>query len=355
MLAVAFRKTRTLVDILNDFQREPLASFDTLDKGLQERPSCSSRLLLDRIMAAYQAGKRDQQGAGKEYQANGEWASRIQRKMATLSAQDLSQILDNFFRNEMFGGLADYATPASLRQRLARISFVNHMLHDYRVWSQLTGKSVEAVRTPVVGNPFGYEINGILATPGCFRRHYMAQKAVSLADREGIIAEIGGGYGELAYFALLSPGIRYLDFDLPEVLLIASYWLCQAMPNVNIALYGEGDPHCVLADPTKYDAVLYPNFCLPYLRDCSTDVFVNARSLSEMHLLTIREYLKHVARSCRRYFLHENSDEPLSLPDHTEIRGSSFEVPGFRLLSKTLAPWKAGAGRYREFLYERVC
>lgn len=181
----------------------------------------------------------------------------------------------------------------------------------------------------------------------------MAQKAVALLRGRGVLAEIGGGYGALGYYALLTPGVHYVDFDLPEVLLVASYWLCGALPKKRIMLFGESDTKAVLTNLECYDAVLFPNFCLRELPDDSVDVFLNTRSLSEMASETIEEYLRHVSRCCTHYFLHENSDKALESPGHTEIVASSFSLPRFRMLSKTLSPWKAGAGRYREFLYQR--
>ena len=126
------------------------------------------------------------------------------------------------------------------------------------------------------------------------------------------------------------------------------------MPEKRIALYGEGEPKSVFDNIDKYDAILFPNFCLPHLPSDTVDVFLNTRSLSEMAAETIREYLPHITRTCKRYFLHENSDKPLYRPEHTEITASAFPVNGFRMLSRTLSPWRAGDGRYREFLYERL-
>ncbi|MFZ0761875.1 MAG: putative sugar O-methyltransferase, partial [Candidatus Sulfotelmatobacter sp.] len=201
---------------------------------------------------------------------------------------------------------------------------------------------------------FGYFIDGTLAVPATFRHHYMAEKAVALMGGKGVLTEIGGGWGDVGFFALKFPGVVYVDVDLPEVLLLASYWLCSTLPDRKIVLYGEQDARTVLANMEEYDAILFPNFCLPLLPKDSTDVFVNARSLSEMRLETIQEYLGQMARICRGYFLHENSDRPQAQLGHTEIPASSFPIECFRLLSKCMSPWKAGGGRYREFLYERI-
>jgi putative sugar O-methyltransferase len=237
---------------------------------------------------------------------------------------------------------------------MTRVIFVNSMLHDYRVWAELTGEKIEAVRVPWAGNPFGYFINGTLAVPASFRHHYIAEKAKVLMDGKGVLAEIGGGWGDAGFFALRVAGVHYVDLDLPEILLLASYWLCSTLPDRKIALYGEQDPQAALANMENYDAILFPNFCLPLLPKNSADVFLNTRSLSEMRPETIQEYLRQIARTCRRYFLHENSDRPHLNLGHTEIPASSFSIDGFRLLNKAISPWKSGGGRYREFLYERV-
>jgi hypothetical protein len=228
------------------------------------------------------------------------------------------------------------------------------MLYDYRVWTELTGKNIDAIRVPWAGNPFGYFIDGTLAVPGNFRHQYTAAKAAALIGGRGVLAEICGGWGDVGCFALRFPAVHYIDIDLPEILLLASYWLCSILPDRRIALYGEEDCKTVLANMEKYDVILFPNFCLPLLANNSVDIFINTHSLSEMRPETIQEYMAQIGRTCRKYFLHENSDTPYHTLGHTEIPASSFLVSGFRLLNKAMSPWKAGGGRYREFLYERV-
>ena len=359
MISKLGRKARTVTDTFHDFYREPLASFQALEKGLEDRRQPVSPELVSRVLSAYEAAKRDQRSAGAENQANGEWTTLIEAKLRAFRDQgSMGEVLGSFFRHEdAFIGLSDYATPPYLKSRrnlMIRTLFVNSMLHDYRVWTDLTGKKIEAVRTPWAGNPFGYFIDGTLAVPATFRHHYIAEKAVALMNSKGVLAEIGGGWGDVGFFALRFPGVHYVDIDLPEILLLASYWLCSILPDRKIVLYGEQDSKTVLANIEEYDAILFPNFCLPLMPKDSADVFVNTHSLSEMRPETIQEYLGQIARTCRGYFLHENSDRPYHTLGHTEIPASSSSMEGFRLLSKAMSPWKAGGGRYREFLYERT-
>ena len=359
MISTLLRKVRTLADIVQDFYGHSLASFRELDRGLEERGNVPAPELVSRVVCSYEAAKTDQRSAGRDYQANGEWITLIEGRLKAFQNRgSLGDVLSSFFRNEdTFSGLADYATLPYLKSRgsvMTRMIFVNSMLHDYRVWSDLTGKKIEQIRTPCAGNPFGYFIEGTLAIPGNFRHHYTAEKAVMLMGGQGVVAELGGGWGDVGFFALRSPGVHYVNFDLPEILLLASYWLCSALPNAKIVLYGEEDPKTVLAHVDRYDAVLFPNYCLPLLPERSVDVFVNTHSLSEMSSDTIKEYLGQIGRTCRKYFFHENSDKEHRALGHTEVPASQFSVDGFRVLNKALSPWKSGGGRYREFLCERI-
>jgi len=114
-----------------------------------------------------------------------EWTTLIEAKLKAFRDRgSMGEVLGSLFRHQdAFVGLSDYATPPYLKPRrrlMTRALFVNSMLHDYRVWSELTGKKIETIRTPWAGNPFGYFIDGTLAVPATFRHHYMAEKAVAL-------------------------------------------------------------------------------------------------------------------------------------------------------------------------------
>jgi hypothetical protein len=112
------------------------------------------------------------------------------------------------------------------------------MLHDYQVLGRIDRKENRSHSRPWAGNPLGYVIDGTLAVPGTFRHHYIGEKAVALMDGRGILAEVGGGGGDVGFFALRFPSVHYVDMDLPEILLLASYWLCSTLPDRKIVLYG---------------------------------------------------------------------------------------------------------------------
>lgn len=350
------RKARTLLDAITDFRSHRMASLAAVDRGFEDRTQPASPQVVRRVLDSYLAAKRDQGTAAGIYQPSGEWVSLVAKRLQLLPADvgQLTTVLENMFRNEAVADIADRSDPKALSTSYRKVVFANAALHDYEVWQKLVGGDIGILNAPAVGNPCGYCIGDTLVMGSTFRHHYTISRILRLLNGPGVVAEIGGGYGGCGYFALREPGVTYFDFDLPEVLLIAAFWLCSTNATANIALYGESDPKKVLGEATRYDAVLYPNYCLPTLGDKSVDVFFNTRSLSEMDAQAIRVYLKDISRCTRSYFFQENSDLAFQTLGHVELPASTFEVDGFRLLSKTISPWYAGAGRYREFLYMRT-
>ena len=75
-----------------------------------------------------------------------------------------------------------------------------------------------------IGNPFGAVIEDILVEEGAPYRHYCAQQVRSLlSSGKATVVEVGGGFGGMAYYLLRDAiGTRYIDFDVPETIALAS-------------------------------------------------------------------------------------------------------------------------------------
>lgn len=183
-------------------------------------------------------------------------------------------------------------------------------------------------------------------------QYYASRVSPLLLGARPTLAEIGGGFGGFAYFLLRDrPECMYLNFDLPEVLLIASYYLLCALPDRRVLLFGEEELNHEVFQ--KYDIVLLPNFALPELPHRSVDVFVNTGSFSEMDASTIAEYLGQIDRTCTGYLFHENSDRAATDDaDQAEVAASAFPIPErFTLMDERPTLWGDNDSRYREYLY----
>ncbi len=231
----------------------------------------------------------------------------------------LQQLFDSFFRNggAAYFGIGDFESAhgrPGLRDssRLQKMSYVNRVLQRLDVWSSLTGdQPYDRLGIPSIGNPFGYLHAEQLILSVAPRIHYdSVNTAQLLAGYErGVVAEIGGGFGLYAYYLLRGDSkTTYVGFDLPESLLMAKYFLLNALPEKSCFFLEDGDLDAVDYDELlrAYDIILLPHYLLPCWPAQSVDLCVNSVSLGEMPSDTVNEYLHHVDRITRTYFLHEN-------------------------------------------------
>lgn len=357
-----FNRVSYTVSTIKDFYSNPLAALSGLQRGLASHDTAPDKKLAQRLLVAYKRAKDGQKDIAPEYRAEaGEWGWQIYSRradyMEALRNEDvavLSELLMNFFRNSGVTSLYTYASYNELVDsgRLHKMWFVNCILHDYKIWRGLHGETqTRDLESPAVGNPWGYALDGTLITPvSCFHNYYAnTVKNLLSGHVKPTVAEIGGGFGGFAYYLMRKGEYRYINFDIPEVLLIAQYYLIKAFPDKKVLLFAEG------ANFDDYDIILMPNFELPRMPSGYADLFINTRSLSEMGYRTIEEYLKYIARACRGYFLHENSSVAVkSIDTFTETPAQDFPIPDcFKMVYKRKAAWKAGGGRYWSYLYQK--
>ncbi len=350
------------------FFSDPYANLSGLAQGLRDHPSgrADPPELIGRLLKAYTKAKLDEPSASSCYHPNGAWQDLYTRRAEYLAAlqgenqEVLAGLLTNFFRNSGVAGLMAYAAYQQMlrAKRAVRHEFINFLLADYRTLQALIKSvRVDNLAIPPIGNPWGYHLNGTLLLPTACRHYYHASQIRRLLHERPhpVVCEIGGGFGGAAYFLLNgATPITYLNFDLPEVLLVASYFLISAFPTRRSLLYGETSDAEALH---HYDLILLPSFALPSLADHTIDLTLNTGSLSEMTFQTVEAYLRQIARITSAYFFHENSDRPtINTCGHHEVLGSQFPIPTdqFRQVSQCPSPWGGDGGRYREYLYQRV-
>lgn len=370
------RRVYAAIRTYRAFRSNPLADLSHLKNAMApvHNPidEDQHQQIVERLIQAYGKAKALQADVPLPYLPAGEWDQDIKTRRAeylqALSSNDvnlLGELLKNFFRNSGVAGVWVFAYFSDIYKSSTQKKrrFVNDILADYSSWSDFVdGANISDVSAPPIGNPWGYLIDGSLLLPNSLRHHYYGAHVKSLVTgvESPVVAEIGGGYGGFAYSLMSSSrGARYIDFDLPEILLVASYYLMNAFPNKNFLLFGEAGNDNPLTSEliNEYDVILLPNFCLPQLASNSVDLFINTNSLSEMDYHTVAEYISQIVRTCKRYFFHVNSDrETPKKFGHIEVPSSRFPVPTelFTRVYKSDSLWGGGSGRYREHLYQRV-
>lgn len=359
-----------------DLSDESLPFYDpaSLEAGLKDRSRGtideSETRTLETVGGFYREMKARQPGVAEIYQPAGEWREHVTKRMPHYDAFEdgqvgrLADLLGNFWRNGLGVLVKQYmGYPQLAGDSGARKSYAAAMAHDLMIWKNLYGADVSELAIPDVGNPWGYLWEGTLIGSKVLRYHDLKTRIVGMTEDVScpLVAEIGAGYGGLAYFLMRGSETRkYIDFDLPETLAVAAYHLIKALPHRRVYLHAGGEPDwdSILG---AHDVILMPNWCIDTIPAASVDVFLNTFSLSEMGRPVVENYLTKIARACRGYFLHNNMDRAGVVNEgHERLPASQYPFPdgAFKLLGKHYDLFQrkhsGRDGDYREFLYQRI-
>ncbi len=283
------------------------------------------------------------------YQVGENWGSVIRRHKNSISSlaldhdvSGLAAMLANFFRNSLGASICSDA--AAFKKFTEDPIPAVWLQHNLEVWAALLdGDGVlEEMAMPPIGNPFGYDVEGHVVNWNSIVNHARAYRCLRMLQdiERPVIGDIGGGFGGFAYSLLRrqSP-LVYINFDIPENLIISSYYLSMAFPDKRFLFYDSYDMPMDRETLQQYDAVLLPNFMIPRMEGLSVNFFNNTISFSEMEYDTICEYFCQIDRVCNKYFYHENlSCHPVG---YKGFPSSVFPRPRhFRLIFSSFSPWK---------------
>jgi hypothetical protein len=322
--------------------------------------------LAKRLLDAFARTTEEARTVPPAYQVGENWGRALKQSRQALydavarrDAPALADLLANFCRNDLskfiLGGKDEFEKFKASRGE-------EWLQHNLDVWMGLVdGQAAFAEASmPPIGNPYGFDVDGSLINWNSYVNHARAYRCLKLLEgiERPVVAEIGGGFGGFAYQLLRqNPKAIYLDFDLPENGIIASYYLSMAYPDRRILLYDSPDLKLDRALLEQYDAVIMPNFMLPCLGDQTADLFINTISMSEMEIPTIEEYYRQIDRAGHKYFYNENLS---CRPPYKGYPSSVFpELENFRQLLASFCPWQgldayAPVHSYLERLYMRV-
>ena len=290
--------------------------------------------IVSRIIRAYKAAKIAQKATAPQFAVRGLWAEWIEINYKDLikAANDedvggLVDILRNFCRQPFaIGTGSSYDDVVHYKTSVFGRAYIKTVWCDYRDKLSDAGFDLSKLVHPDIGNPAGLSMNGTVIPIETLRHAYNGFAISNLLRdvSDPTVVEIGGGFGGQAFQTIHQmrthdrPVGKYFDFDIPEVLIPASYFLLKAFPDLQIRLFGE-DPDGVSG---KFDVGIFPHFTIDHLTDLSVDLVFNSNSFSEMDDVASEHYLAVIGRTCKRYFMHVNHEERLifSYPDGSSSR-----------------------------------
>jgi putative sugar O-methyltransferase len=280
--------------------------------------------LLERICAAYIKAADRQRVVRSGYRATPWWQkiqqrqlSAVRHALATRDIKRLQAMYRNFFHDPCSTGLvprpADKTAShfGGVTSEMYRRFILSETRYRIDYWrSQTEGRfSISALQGPAVGNPFGAMLEGTLVPVRAEYQHYCAQRILDLTtSHDAIVAEIGGGFGGMAYYLLRDcPKITYIDFDVPESLALTAYYLSKSMPQFRMLLYGEEE--LTQSAISAHDIILMPPWELGKLTIHSVDITFSSHALSDLISAAQAEYLSGIERATRDWFLYIGAED----------------------------------------------
>lgn len=295
-----------------------------------------------RIFSAFRKMKEDQaRQSGIFYRPASLWQEQLDAAYAPLGSGVKSGDLDhfhhflaNFGAWREYTGIETHNLLHNIQGRLQEAMFLHDVfLRSLEEWRWFCGgrRPVSVLSYPQVGNQSGVLLKGQFVGLRSFFNDIYGDILGGILDgrQRPVLADLGAGYGLLDYFTLRRfSDFTYLDFDLPETLCLAAYYLMNVWPEKKALLYGEAEYST--GSHAQYDLVFMPSWEIEKLGEDSVDLFLNTNSLGEMGAEAVGNYLGHICRAAR-YVFHINHETKINI--FAEGEGRSLVAPEFPLPS----------------------
>jgi len=154
---------------------------------------------------------------------------------------------------------------------------------------------------PVLGNPIRVERGGRIIAQDLVNSSLELGSILRLPrSRDGIltIAELGAGYGRLAYACQRIQAARYFIFDIPPALNVSQWYLTRLFPERRIFRFRSfQDWSEVAAEVAEADIAFFTSNQLALVPDRYFDVVTSISTLPEMSTTQVGLFLGHFART----------------------------------------------------------
>ena len=275
--------------------------------------------LASRIFESYKKMKLDEKKTLDLFKPSAMWQLHIDKDYKiikeSVETNDLNKFmffLSNFGNWKDYLGIEnnalvkEYSKNFFLRKYLLNVVFGKQL----ELWKRFNNykKDISTLDLPIHGNQIGVHIDDNFVVIGSFFNEIIASTLNSLIYKlkRPVISDLGGGYGKLAFYILKEKkDFCFIDFDLPETLCLASYYLMKTWPEKKTFLYGEEEYS--QEKNNSYDLIFLPPFEIAKLTNNSIDLFINKNSVGEMNAEAVNNYLKYICKSTN-YFFHMNHD-----------------------------------------------
>lgn len=189
---------------------------------------------------------------------------------------------------------------------------------------------LDQLEEPLTGNPFVIKYkNKLISQDLCNSIHefYTIQQSVQFPKKVKI-AELGAGYGRLAFiFLKVLPDCSYCIIDIPPALYISQSYLSAIFPKEKIFKFR---PFPSFKEVKKEFEESRIKFLMPHqielLPKNHFDLFITISSLHEMRRDQITNYIKHIDRLTKGYFYTKQWQQSRTY-DNQYIKEQEYPIP----------------------------
>ena len=269
--------------------------------------------LAERIFKSFKLMKSEQESKSSLYKPSSMWQNHIDKDFSFLKESYEKDDLEKFlFFLQNFGNWNRYLgiEEQILIKKYSNNIFLKRFLKDqifqgqYKLWKYINqDDDYSNLNFQRYGNQNGAFIGDSFVVIGSFFNHIYAKMIANFLnkDKKNLIIDLGGGYGKLGYYILKNTkNSTFIDFDIPETLVLASYYLSKCYPNKKNFFYGEENFNAKTL--LNYDLVFLPPWEIEKIENNSIQLTINKNSLGEMEPDTAKNYLNHIHRISKYFF-----------------------------------------------------
>lgn len=191
---------------------------------------------------------------------------------------------------------------------------------------------LRTLEEPPVGNPFAILYKGARTSQDvCNSVHEFYQSGgLEMTDgQRWNVAELGAGYGRLAYVFLRAlPAATYSIIDIPPALNLAQEYLTRVLPEERVFRFRRFRHYEDVREEFQAARIRFlAAHQIELLPAKEIDLFLNISSLHEMTLAQIQNYLTQIDRVCRGRFYTKQWRVSRARANGLVIREAEYPVP----------------------------
>jgi len=193
---------------------------------------------------------------------------------------------------------------------------------------------IDSLSEPEAGNPIRVTLDGRPVSQdlaNSVRERNTILGGAGEHPKAPVIAELGAGYGRLAYVFLKTTPCKYFIIDIPPALYIAQHYLCSVLPDRRVFRFRHIERFDDVRDEIESADVCFftPNQMELLPRDL-VDLFVTISSLHEMRLDQIAHYLDLMSAMTRRAIYLKQWRVSTNTIDQVTVRREAYRLrPGW--------------------------